>query len=90
MNIILMRHGEAVPFAVNDGDRELTPKGKSEASRTGTQLKMGDGSRRRCFAQRVFERNKQRRWCFSHWGLIWNQRSLTESRLKMIGPTRWQ
>ncbi len=41
MNIILMRHGEAVPFAVNDGDRELTPKGKSEASRTGTQLKNG-------------------------------------------------
>jgi phosphohistidine phosphatase len=41
MNIILMRHGEAVPFAVNDGDRELTPKGKSEASRAGTQLKQG-------------------------------------------------
>ena len=41
MNIILMRHGAAVPFAMNDGDRELTPEGKSEASRTGTQLKHG-------------------------------------------------
>lgn len=41
MDIILMRHGEAVPFGVNDGDRELTPKGKSEANRIGTQLKNG-------------------------------------------------
>ena len=41
MNIILMRHGAAVPFAMNDGDRELTPEGKSEASLTGTQLKHG-------------------------------------------------
>jgi phosphohistidine phosphatase len=39
MNIILMRHGEAVPFAPNDGDRVLTPNGKGEASNTGTQLK---------------------------------------------------
>ena len=39
MNIILMRHGEAVPFAPNDADRMLTPKGKAEASNTGTQLK---------------------------------------------------
>lgn len=39
MNIILMRHGEAVPFAPNDGDRILTPNGKGEASNTGTQLK---------------------------------------------------
>jgi phosphohistidine phosphatase len=39
MNIILMRHGEAVPFAQNDADRILTPKGKAEAANTGTQLK---------------------------------------------------
>ena len=38
MNIILMRHGEAAPFAPNDGDRVLTPNGKGEASNTGTQL----------------------------------------------------
>ena len=38
MNIILMRHGEAVPFAPNDGDRMLTPKGKAEAASTGSQL----------------------------------------------------
>ena len=28
MNIILMRHGEAVPFAPKDADRMLTPKGR--------------------------------------------------------------
>ena len=39
MNIILMRHGEAVPFASNDGDRVLTPNGRGEASNTGNQLK---------------------------------------------------
>ena len=39
MNIMLMRHGEAVPFALNDGDRILTPNGRGEASNTGTQLK---------------------------------------------------
>ena len=38
MNIILMRHGEAVPFASKDGDRVLTPNGKGEALNTGTQL----------------------------------------------------
>ena len=42
MNIILMRHGEAVPFAPKDADRMLTPKGKAEASNIGTQLKKDD------------------------------------------------
>ena len=42
MNIILMRHGEAVPFAPKDADRMLTPKRKAEASNIGTQLKKDD------------------------------------------------
>ena len=44
MHIILMRHGEAVPFAPNDADRILTPKGKSQATNTGSQLKRGGWS----------------------------------------------
>lgn len=44
MHIILMRHGEAVPFARNDADRILTPKGKSQATNTGSQLKRGGWS----------------------------------------------
>ena len=44
MYIILMRHGEAVPFAPNDRDRILTPTGKSEATNTGLQLKRGGWS----------------------------------------------
>ncbi|HAN81191.1 MAG TPA: hypothetical protein DCQ47_07045, partial [Gammaproteobacteria bacterium] len=44
MHIILMRHGEAVPFAPNDADRTLTPKGKSQAMNTGSQLKRGGWS----------------------------------------------
>ena len=39
MHIILMRHGEAVPFASTDADRILTPTGRSQATSTGYQLK---------------------------------------------------
>ena len=34
-----MRHGEAVPFALDDADRPLTPKGKIEAVTVGSHLK---------------------------------------------------
>ena len=36
--IILMRHGEAVPFAPRDADRPLTPTGQGEATQIGRRL----------------------------------------------------
>lgn len=40
MQIILMRHGEAVPFAPTDAERALTPKGLGEARQSANQLRM--------------------------------------------------
>ena len=39
MNIILMRHGEAIPFALNDAERPLTAKGKADVAVIGSHLK---------------------------------------------------
>ena len=60
MNIILMRHGEAVPFAANDGDRILTPNGEGEASNTGTQLKQAGWNLKQCFVRHGFGRSRLR------------------------------
>ena len=38
MLMILMRHGEAVPFAPRDEDRPLTPTGQGEATQVGRRL----------------------------------------------------
>ncbi|MDP5363354.1 MAG: histidine phosphatase family protein [Litorivicinaceae bacterium] len=39
MQLILMRHGEAIPFARTDADRTLTPRGEAEAIEIGHQLR---------------------------------------------------
>lgn len=39
MQLILMRHGEAIPFAQTDADRVLTPRGEDEAHSVGRQLR---------------------------------------------------
>jgi len=39
MQLILMRHGEAIPFAETDAARVLTPRGISEATQVGRRLK---------------------------------------------------
>ena len=41
MKIILMRHGEAIPFAPSDAERMLTPNGRGEATRTAHLLQQG-------------------------------------------------
>lgn len=41
MKIILMRHGEAIPFAPSDAERMLTPNGRGEATRTAHLLEQG-------------------------------------------------
>ncbi|NBS12306.1 MAG: phosphohistidine phosphatase SixA [Gammaproteobacteria bacterium] len=39
MQLILMRHGEAIPFAPTDVERQLTPRGETEARDVGRQLR---------------------------------------------------
>ena len=41
MNIILMRHGEAIPFAASDSERSLTPNGIAEVTKTSSLLMEG-------------------------------------------------
>lgn len=44
MQLILMRHGEAIPFAQTDAERMLTPRGEIEATEIGRLLRDGQWS----------------------------------------------
>lgn len=44
MNIILMRHGEAIPFVLNDAERPLTAKGKADTAIIGSHLRKSEWS----------------------------------------------
>ena len=89
MNIILMRHGEAVPVALNDGDRILTPNGRGEASNTGTQLKQAGWEPQTVFCSTRVRAQQTSELVIGALGLAMKPQVLKESHRKMIGQKRW-